>query len=73
MHVSPYLRYKLSLSSDLFSCPPPALFLRAQVYSEEGYERVKSIEGIKDLLARHFPDIAKQIPKDNSGFKPWGV
>ena len=44
-----------------------------QVYSEEGYERVTQIEGLKDLLKLHFPDIAEQIPSKYSAFKPWGA
>ncbi|CAM9813171.1 unnamed protein product, partial [Hapterophycus canaliculatus] len=44
-----------------------------QVYSQEGYDRVTNTEGMKDLLLRHFPDIANQIPSEQSAFKPWGV
>lgn len=44
-----------------------------QVYSQEGFDRVTNTEGMKDLLARHFPDIANQIPSNQSAFKPWGV
>ncbi|CAM9889912.1 unnamed protein product [Ascophyllum nodosum] len=44
-----------------------------EVYSEEGYERVTQIEGLKDLLKLHFPDIAEQIPSKYSAFKPWGA
>lgn len=44
-----------------------------KVYSQEGYDRVSNTEDIRDLLLRHFPDIANRIPKGQSAFKPWGV
>eukprot|EP00904_Undaria_pinnatifida_P006812 jgi/Undpi1/3260/HiC_scaffold_15.g06634.m1 len=44
-----------------------------EVYSQEGYDRVFNTEGIKDLLLRHFPDIAAQVPEGQSAFKPWRV
>lgn len=61
-----------------FSCccpvlPRPLLRFLPKVYSPEGYERVRNTEGIRDVLLRHFPDVAKQIPESQSGFKPWGV
>lgn len=51
----------------------PHLLADTQVYSPEGFERVRTTEGIKDLLMRHFPSVSKQIPDGMSGFKPWGV
>lgn len=59
----------LALSSPFFFLRSPVF----KVYSNEGYERVKNTEGIRDVLLRHFPDIARQIPESQSGFKPWGV
>ncbi|CAM9117118.1 unnamed protein product [Laminaria digitata] len=44
-----------------------------KVYSQEGYDRVSNTEGIHDLLHRHFPDIARQVPRGQSAFKPWGA
>lgn len=43
------------------------------MYSQVGYDRVTNTEGMKDLLLRHFPDIAHTIPESYSAFKPWGV
>ncbi|CAM9858665.1 unnamed protein product [Ectocarpus sp. 4 AP-2014] len=44
-----------------------------EVYSQEAFDRVTNTEGMRDLLVRHFPDIAKQVPKTQSAFKPWGA
>ncbi|CAN0215929.1 unnamed protein product, partial [Ectocarpus fasciculatus] len=44
-----------------------------EVYSQEAFDRVTKTEGMRDLLVRHFPDIANQVPRTQSAFKPWGV
>ncbi|GAQ86148.1 alpha-dioxygenase [Klebsormidium nitens] len=46
---------------------------RPEVYTPEGFERVRSTEGIADLLKRHYPDLysAFLASKGISGFNTW--
>jgi hypothetical protein len=43
-----------------------------EVYTPEGMDRVSSIEGLKDLLSIHYPEVAEVI-KPKSAFSNWGV
>lgn len=42
-----------------------------ETYTRAGFEWVKRVDGVKDLLERHFPSVAKNIPAKQSGFKPF--
>ena len=41
------------------------------VYGKAGMEWINSTTGMKDVLSRHFPDIAAGIPKQLSAFTPF--
>ena len=41
------------------------------MYTKEGFAWVQDT-GMKDVLARHFPELAKVIPEKANVFAPWG-
>lgn len=41
-------------------------------YTQTGLDWIESVEGLKDLLERHYPSIASKIPDSYSAFKPYG-
>lgn len=41
-----------------------------KTYTKAGLAWVKSVDGMRDVLARHFPDVANNIPDGYSAFKP---
>lgn len=41
-----------------------------KTYTRAGFAMVKSVTGVKDLLARHLPSLASEVPDKESGFKP---
>jgi alpha-dioxygenase len=41
-----------------------------KTYSRAGFAWVNSVDGIKDVLARHLPHVAQLIPDKASGFSP---
>ncbi|KAG9851264.1 heme peroxidase, partial [Aureobasidium melanogenum] len=42
----------------------------ADMYTKEGFDWVQN-NGMKDVLARHFPELAAVIPKKTNVFAPW--
>lgn len=42
-----------------------------EVYGKAGMKWVNDTKSMKDVLARHFPDIASDIPKNLSAFTPF--
>uniref|UniRef100_A0A7S2HGR1 Uncharacterized protein n=1 Tax=Helicotheca tamesis TaxID=374047 RepID=A0A7S2HGR1_9STRA len=45
-------------------------YMTAEYYTQWGLDHVEKTSGLKDLLARHYPDLAKPFPKNHSAFKP---
>jgi alpha-dioxygenase len=45
-------------------------YLTAEYYTEWGLDHFEKTSGLKDLLERHYPKLAKDFPEDQSAFKP---
>lgn len=41
-----------------------------ETYTKAGLAWVKTVDGMRDVLRRHFPDIERKIPEGTSAFKP---
>ena len=44
-----------------------------ETYTKTGLEWVEETSSLKDLLQRHYPELAAKIPKKQSAFKPYGT
>lgn len=42
-----------------------------ETYTKTGMAWVKSVDGMRDVMKRHFPSVEKKIPKGYSAFKPY--
>jgi alpha-dioxygenase len=45
----------------------------ATSYTQAGLDWIEKTKGFKDLLVRHYPELAKKIPDGQSAFKPYGT
>jgi len=43
-----------------------------KTYSDIGFQWIKSVSGMRDLLKRHLPKVEAKIPQGYSAFKPYG-
>lgn len=43
----------------------------AKVYGETAFKRVNETKTLRDVLMRHMPDLAKELPPNESAFKPY--
>eukprot|EP00542_Grammatophora_oceanica_P015969 CAMPEP_0194038804 /NCGR_PEP_ID=MMETSP0009_2-20130614/11023_1 /TAXON_ID=210454 /ORGANISM="Grammatophora oceanica, Strain CCMP 410" /LENGTH=474 /DNA_ID=CAMNT_0038681437 /DNA_START=32 /DNA_END=1456 /DNA_ORIENTATION=+ len=68
-----FIIFLLMASRRLDSDPFLNEYYNEDTYTKAGLDWIDSVSGLKDLLQRHYPDIADKIPKKNSAFKPYGT
>lgn len=65
-----FIVFLLMASRRLDSDPYLNEYYDEEHYTAFGLKHIDEVRGLKDLLARHYPDLAKAFPDGHSAFKP---
>lgn len=65
--------FLLMASRRLDSDPFLNEYYTSDYYTQAGLDWIDEVQGLKDLLERHYPALSSKIPAGESAFKPYGT